>query len=85
MVKFLRPIVGIDSDGDKWILLSDGSRASFKDGVWYPGMIWGARIMLDFPAQKDPDEIKRLLIEADEALWLSHDEDGLKWTRALLP
>ena len=60
MVKFLRPIVGIDGDGDKWILLSDGSRASFKEGIWFPGMIWDARTMLDFPAQKDPDEIERL-------------------------
>lgn len=84
MADTLRPLIGVDW-GSKWILLGDGSSASFWKGVWYPGIIWDARDMLDFPALKDPVEIERLLIEAAEALRLSQDEEQLKLTREKFP
>ena len=74
----VRTTVGMDKDGDIFILQSDGSAASYRaastkegSGVWCPGIIWASRTILEFALQENPAVVARLLEEAAAALTLS--------------
>jgi hypothetical protein len=69
----LRTTVGRDDDGTMFILRGDGSAASFKDGVWHPGLLWDGKTICEYRAVTDPLEIERCVAEASEALAESLD------------
>ena len=69
----LQTTVGRDDDGTMFILREDGSAASFKDGIWHPGILWNGRTICEYRAVESPAEIARCVAEASEALAASYD------------
>jgi hypothetical protein len=65
------PKIGVDEFGNKMIITKDGLAATFKDGKWEPGFLFGGRaFMNDFSQVTDPVERDQILTHAADALRL---------------
>jgi hypothetical protein len=63
------PIIGRDPDDGSIVILDSGRTASFKDGRWQPGVLFGNDQLLDdFIDVSDPTEIARIMDEAADVL-----------------
>ena len=64
----IEPHVAIGDNGEMMIIDGDGWAASFKDGTWSDGIVFGHEQIAEFSPVQKRDDIYRLLDQARAAL-----------------